>query len=104
VPTPIPPYSHGSSRSPLVKMLAKGHRGVKMTQEEMDKIACWIDLAVPHSGTWTEGMMADDEAVYLRVRKLRDVWQREEAANIAAYLENQKTAKAGGQTAGKDLP
>jgi len=88
VPTPIPPYSHGSSRSPLVKMLAKGHRGVKMTQEEMDKIACWIDLAVPHSGTWTEGMMADDEAVYLRVRKLRDVWRREETANIASYIKH----------------
>ena len=86
VPTPIPPYSHGSSRSPLVKMLAKGHRGVKMTQEEMDKIACWIDLAVPHSGTWTEGMMADDEAVYLRVRKLRDAWQREEAENIGKFV------------------
>ena len=82
-----------SSRSPLVKLLEKGHRGVKMTQEEMDKIACWIDLAVPHSGTWTEGMMADDESVYLRVRKLRDAWQREEAANIAAYLESQKARK-----------
>ena len=54
----------------------------------MDKIACWIDLAVPHSGTWTEGMMADDEAVYLRVRKLRDVWRREEAANIIDYIKH----------------
>ena len=42
---------------------------------------------MPHSGTWTEGMMADDEAVYLRVRKLRDVWQREEAKNIGKMLE-----------------
>ena len=32
-------------------------------------------------------MMADDEAVYLRVRKLRDAWQREEAANIHKMLE-----------------
>ena len=60
----------------------------------MDKIACWIDLAVPHSGTWTEGMMADDEAVYLRVRKLRDAWRREEAANIAGYLKHQKAASS----------
>ncbi len=95
VPTPIPPYSHGSSRSPLVKMLAKGHRGVKMTQEEMDKIACWIDLAVPHSGTWTEGMMADDEAVYLRVRKLRDAWQREEAVNIHKMLKEGDSRQSG---------
>ena len=63
-----------------------------MTQEEMDKIACWIDLAVPHSGTWTEGMMADDEAVYLRVRKLRDAWQREEAENIGKFVRQNPVA------------
>jgi len=32
--------------------------------------------------------MADDEAVYLRVRKLRDVWRREETANIASYIKH----------------
>jgi len=42
--------------------------------------------------------------VYLRVRKLRDVWRREEAANIAAYLESQEAAKVNGQATGKGLP
>ena len=88
VPTSIPSYSHGSSRSPLVKMLAKKHGGVQLTREEQDKIACWIDLAVPHSGTWTEGMLAEDEAVYMRVRRLRDAWKAEEAKNISAYVES----------------
>jgi hypothetical protein len=38
-------------------------------------------------------MMADDEAVYLRVRKLRDAWRREEAANIAAYIKHLRSAR-----------
>ena len=66
-----------------------------MTQEQLDKIACWIDLAVPHSGTWTEGMMADDEAVYLRVRKLRAVWRREEAVNIDKMLKEGDSRQSG---------
>jgi hypothetical protein len=50
---------------------------------------------VPHSGTWTEGMMADDEAVYLRVRKLRDVWRREEAVNIDKMLKEGDSRQSG---------
>ena len=40
VPEMIPPYSHGSSLSPLVSLLEDGHAKVKMTREEMDKISC----------------------------------------------------------------
>jgi hypothetical protein len=76
VPVMIPPYSHGSSRSPLVALLEKGHAKVQLTREELAKIACWIDLAVPHSGSWTEGMTAEDEAIYMKVYRKRVDWRQ----------------------------
>ena len=87
VPTMIPPYSHGSSRSPFIKLLEQGHEKVVLTREELDKIACWIDLALPHSGLWTEGMTPADEATYQRVWRRREDWNREEATNIDAYVK-----------------
>jgi hypothetical protein len=89
VPTMLPPYSHGSSRSPLIALLRKGHEKVKMTREEMDKIACWIDLVLPHSGSWTEGMRPEDKVIYMKVHKKRVEWEKQEAANIRAYIKDQ---------------
>ena len=93
VPVMIPPYSHGSSLSPLVSLLRKGHEKVKMTREEMDKISCWIDLALPHSGTWTEGMKPEDKELYMRVYKKRLDWEKQEAVNIREYIEAQAASK-----------
>ena len=89
VPVMIPPYSHGSSLSPLVTLLAKGHEKVKMTREEMDKIACWIDLALPHSGKWTEGMKPEDKEIYMKVYNKRLDWEKQEAVNIREYIKAQ---------------
>jgi len=88
VPEMISPYSHGSSLSPLVSMLEKGHKKVKLTQEEMDKISCWIDLALPHSGKWTEGMTPEDEEIYNRVYRKRLEWEKQEALNIQEYIKS----------------
>jgi len=57
------PYSGGSARSALLPLLETGHKEVRLSQEELDKIACWIDLAVPYCGSyieanaWTEAEM-----------------------------------------------
>ncbi len=88
VPEMIPPYSHGSSLSPLIKLLESGHEKVKMTREEMDKISCWIDLALPHSGQWTEGMTPEDKEIYMRVYKKRLAWEKQEALNIQEYIDD----------------
>ena len=95
VPTLISPYSHGSSHSPLVDLLEKGHKQVKLTQEEMDKISCWIDLAIPHSGAWTEGMTPEDTDIYMGVFNKRLEQERMEAANIEEYLAGEDS-RAGG--------
>ncbi len=48
------PYSFGAAASGLVDMLDAGHEDVKLSQEEVDKLACWIDLAVPYCGDYFE--------------------------------------------------
>jgi hypothetical protein len=53
-PTPQPPYSAGSTRSELLKLLDSGHGDVTLSREEYEKIACWIDLGVPYSGDYLE--------------------------------------------------
>jgi len=35
-------------------MLETGHEDVKVTREELEKFACWIDLLVPYCGEYTE--------------------------------------------------
>ncbi|MEI6654501.1 MAG: hypothetical protein WCP45_07010 [Verrucomicrobiota bacterium] len=85
----IPPYSHGSSLSPLVALLEKGHAKVTLTREEMDKLSCWIDLALPHSGTWTEGMTPGDEEIYQKVYNRRLEWKKQDDLNVQEYIKNQ---------------
>ncbi len=54
VPTMLPPYYKGAAKSKLITMLEKGHEVVELSQREMDKIACWIDLLVPYCGDYIE--------------------------------------------------
>lgn len=49
-----PPCSAGSNRSKLMELLDKGHEGVSLSREEMDKLAAWIDLGVPFCGDYVE--------------------------------------------------
>jgi hypothetical protein len=93
IPTLLPPYSCGSSKSPLIALLSKGHEKVKMTRQEMDKIACWIDLALPHSGDWTEGMKPEDKELYMKVHNLRLEQAGREDANIKEYIKAQTASK-----------
>jgi len=53
-PTLLPPYAAGAARSPMIQLLDAGHEGVKLSREEMDTLVCWIDLAVPFCGDYTE--------------------------------------------------
>lgn len=53
-PPMLPPYSGGSAKSRLPKMLAEGHKQVRLSREERDKIACWIDLLIPYCGDYLE--------------------------------------------------
>ena len=95
VPTVLPPYSAGAAKSPLLITYLqpdyKGHERLVMTREDLDKIACWIDLVVPHSGDWTEGMTPADSSMYLKVLAKRSEWEKQEAINIADWLHTPGT-------------
>ena len=90
IPTLLPPYIAGSSKSPIFKMIEDHIPPVEMTQEELDKIAAWIDLLVPHDGEYTESMSDDDQALYQTKMDKRRAWEAVEEANIASYISKQQ--------------
>ena len=53
-PEPLPPGSAGAVRSQLLTLLEQGHKGVKLSREDLEKLACWIDLLVPYCGSYLE--------------------------------------------------
>ena len=50
---------------------------MKLSREEMDKIACWIDLVVPFCGDYTEA----------------NAWSREEIGKYDHFLGKRKRAE-----------
>jgi hypothetical protein len=74
IPTMLPPYYKGAAKSTLINMLEQRHEGVKLSKEEMDKIACWIDLIVPYCGDYVEA----------------NVWTQEERNKYAHFMKKRK--------------
>ncbi len=95
-PTMLPPASAGSIRSGLYDMLAQGHAGVELTREELDKIACWIDLGVPYCGDYLEAgaWSPEAKAEYAYYQHKRDHMAAIEKQNIKALLAFQNGAAA----------
>ena len=79
IPPMLPPYFSGAAKSSLIEMLEKGHNKVKLSQEEMDKIACWIDLLVPYCGDYTEatdwspGELQKYDRFLLKRRRMQEI-------------------------------
>jgi len=57
IPPMLPPRFAGASTSKLMDLLEGGHQGVKLSREELDKLACWIDLLVPYCGDYREAAL-----------------------------------------------
>jgi hypothetical protein len=99
VPEPRPPYFAGAARSELLTLLEKGHKGVKLSREEWDKIACWIDLLVPYCGdyreanAWTEEEMKKHERYAEKRRQMEEIVQQ----NVDAMLGKKEPARGGGR-------
>ena len=73
-----PPYACGAARSRLITMLAGGHGNPRLERAELDRIACWIDLAVPFCGDYTEA----------------NAWNEVEKARYAHFLAKRQTLEA----------
>jgi hypothetical protein len=85
----VAPLARGSARSRLLAVLDAGHEGVELSQEDLDKLACWIDLGIPYCGdyreanAWTNQQQAQYEYHLSKRQHLREVEQR----SIEAVLE-----------------
>jgi hypothetical protein len=78
VPEPLAPMSAGSTRSSLMELLENGHYGVKLTREELGRVACWIDLSVPFCGDYAEA----------------NAWTEEETRKHERYVSKRKRMEA----------
>ncbi len=70
----LPPYAAGAARSRLLPMLTEGHYDVRLTPEEIETLACWIDLQVPFCGDYEEA----------------NLWTPEERAKYRHFLEKRR--------------
>lgn len=89
---PYPPYRAGSIRSGLVKTLEKGHKSVKLSGEELDKIRAWIDLNIPFAGEYDESnLWSDAEKAFYRARvDERRRNEKIEERHIREFIENSR--------------
>jgi hypothetical protein len=88
VPTMLPAYYKGAAKSKLITMLEEGHEDARLSQEEMDKIACWIDLLVPYCGDYIEAnaWTQEEVAMYDHFMKKRKRMEELERKNIEELL------------------
>jgi hypothetical protein len=88
IPPMLPPYYAGAARSGLTAMLENGHKGVELSPQEMEKIACWIDLLVPYCGDYTEAnaWTDDEKAKYEHYFQKRKRMEQIEQKNIDALI------------------
>ena len=87
-PPMLGPYAAGAAKSRLIEMLREGHENVELSVEEMNAIACWIDLGVPFSGDYTEAMAEEHVPEYQRWLRKRQLWEEDELKNIRALIEH----------------
>lgn len=88
-PPMLAPGAAGAVRSSLLTELAEGHYGVRLIAEELETIACWIDLQVPFCGDYEEANTWDDadQAKYLHFKEKRRDIEEQERRNIADWLK-----------------
>ena len=88
LPTLQPPYKRGAATSEIMGLLRGGHGGVKLSREELDKIAAWIDLYVPYCGDYYEAnLWSDDDKAYYNYYEEKAKSQRDaEKKAIMEYL------------------
>ncbi len=95
VPSLLKPYHAGAATSGLFEHLAD-HHGVELSREERDKLACWIDLAVPCCGDYAEANTWNekDRNKYYHFLHKRMGMAALERANIAEMLTGNRPAGA----------
>jgi hypothetical protein len=96
VPSPLPACAAGSMRSELLALLDAGHHGVRLTEAEFERLACWMDLLVPFCGDYTEASAwtAAEQAKYDRYLTKRRQMEAVERQNLEAFITAKQDAVA----------
>ena len=91
-PEMLPPYAAGAAKSGLWRMLKDGHGGVSLSRQELDTIACWIDLNVPFCGDYQEARAwtPEEEDKYTHFLQKRAQMQEIDHATISRLAANAK--------------
>jgi YVTN family beta-propeller protein len=103
----MPPYSYGSTKSGMMKVLTgtkdANHKDVILTAQELKTLACWIDIEVPHSGSYDRNMSPSDAQRYKRLEADAQKWYDIEAQNVKelAALQRSIAVMPGGQPSAK---
>ena len=94
-PAMLPPYHKGAATSRLMQILEEGHEGTALSPEELEKIACWIDLLVPYCGDYLEAhaWSPEEQDLYARFSEKRKRQEEFERQNIRALIEYQTAGK-----------
>jgi hypothetical protein len=89
IPAPLPAYAAGAARSGLFPMLVHGHYDVRLSREELDKLACWIDLLVPYCGDYTEANAWSESEwhTYRRYENKRQQMEQLDRLNVEAWQQ-----------------
>ena len=90
-PELLPPYPRGAATSKLMSLLRDGHEDVTLSGQELETLACWIDLLVPFCGDYREAnaWTQEDLDLYARAEANRRRILATENANIRALIEHQ---------------
>lgn len=93
-PVMLPAYHRGAATSELMKLLDQGHEGVKLTEEDRNKLACWIDLLVPYCGDYREAnaWSQKEEEFYAKALAKRDRAIAAEESGLRAFLEASRSS------------
>ncbi|MGL5684059.1 MAG: SUMF1/EgtB/PvdO family nonheme iron enzyme [Marinifilaceae bacterium] len=95
----LKPYEYHVSNSDVIRLLEKGHHGVKLSDKEWQSLYTWIDLNAPYGGTFEEIQKFNNQDQYARRIALADKYNnagidwRKELVDYANYMES-KPAEA----------
>lgn len=87
------PLEYYAGDTELVRMLAKGHKGVRLSNSEMRTLYTWIDLNVPYLGTWGEYKPVKNGAVERRKFFLKK-YAKKDSSPETVHAKKPKVEKA----------
>jgi hypothetical protein len=89
-PGMLPPYAAGAARSRLSPLLTEGHYEVRLTPEEIEKLACWIDPQVPFCRDYEEANLwtPEDQVKYRHFLEKRRRMEDRERRHIAEWVRD----------------